>query len=630
MRHGKISIGPKLYIALCFVFFYLPIAVTMFFSFNSSKSLTHFTGFSAQWYEKLIHDQNILAAVYVSISIAIFATIASTVLGTITAIGLSKSRRLLKEALLNINNVPIMNPDIVTAISLMILFTSAGLQRGYVTMLLAHIAFCTPFVITSVYPKVRSMDQNLADVAMDLGATPFQALTKVVVPLLRPGIFAGMLLAFTMSLDDFVVSYFVTGNGVANISILVYNMTKRINPTINALSTLLILAVVIVMVGMYIWPSVREKLRKKTRAGGRTLRRGRRGRKAFAAAGFCCMIAIAVIFASQFSAISGKQTLRVFNSGEYIDMDLVSQFEEEYNCEVVYETYDSNESMYTKLQSGSTYDILVPSDYMIERLISEEYLHQIEWNYIKNKDAIIPKLVEDNLYDPGSRYSVPYYWGNVGILYNKNIVDKKDLEAGWEVLRNTKYKGQVYMYDSERDSFMVALKALGYSMNTKDKGELQEAYEWLINQSETMDPVYVGDDVMDNMISGNKAMAVVYSGDAAYVINENEDMDYYVPEEGTNQWYDAMVITKYCRNTELAHQFINYFLNEDVAIQNTEYIGYDSAVKSVYEYFRDVEYKGNTGCAPASDNPRNEVFHQQEQKVKVYMSNLWTKVKSHQ
>ena len=630
MRHGKISIGPKLYIALCFVFFYLPIAVTMFFSFNSSKSLTHFTGFSAQWYEKLIHDQNILAAVYVSISIAIFATIASTVLGTITAIGLSKSRRLLKEALLNINNVPIMNPDIVTAISLMILFTSAGLQRGYVTMLLAHIAFCTPFVITSVYPKVRSMDQNLADVAMDLGATPFQALTKVVVPLLRPGIFAGMLLAFTMSLDDFVVSYFVTGNGVANISILVYNMTKRINPTINALSTLLILAVVIVMVGMYIWPSVREKLRKKRRAGGRTLRRGRRGRKAFAAAGLCCMIAIAVIFASQFSAISGKQTLRVFNSGEYIDMDLVSQFEEEYNCEVVYETYDSNESMYTKLQSGSTYDILVPSDYMIERLISEEYLHQIEWNYIKNKDAIIPKLVEDNLYDPGSRYSVPYYWGNVGILYNKNIVDKKDLEAGWEVLRNTKYKGQVYMYDSERDSFMVALKALGYSMNTKDKGELQEAYEWLINQSETMDPVYVGDDVMDNMISGNKAMAVVYSGDAAYVINENEDMDYYVPEEGTNQWYDAMVITKYCRNTELAHQFINFFLNEDVAIQNTEYIGYDSAVKSVYEYFRDVEYKGNTGCAPASDNPRNEVFHQQEQKVKVYMSNLWTKVKSHQ
>ena len=628
MRAGKISIGPKLYIALCFAFFYLPIAVTMFFSFNSSKSLTHFTGFSAQWYEKLIHDQNILAAVYVSISIAIFATLASTILGTITAIGLTKSRRLLKEAILNINNVPIMNPDIVTAISLMILFTSAGLQRGYITMLLAHIAFCTPFVITSVYPKVRSMDQNLPDVAMDLGATPFQALTKVVVPLLKPGIFAGMLLAFTMSLDDFVVSYFVTGNGVANISILVYNMTKRINPTINALSTLLILAVVIVMVGMNIWPAIKEKRKAKRVFSGK--RSGRKAsRRLLSITGVLALIMVAVIFASQFSTMSGKQTLRVFNSGEYIDMDLVSQFEEENNCEVVYETYDSNESMYTKLQSGSTYDILVPSDYMIERLISEEYLEQINWQEIRNKDAIIPKLLTDNLYDPGSRYSVPYYWGSVGILYDTTVVDEEDLKAGWEILRNTKYKGQIYMYDSERDSFMVALKSLGYSMNTKDKDEIMEAYQWLIEQSDTMDPVYVGDDVMDNMISGNKAMAVVYSGDAAYVINENENMDFFVPEEGTNEWFDAMVITTHCRNRELAHKFIDYFLVKDVAIQNTEYIGYDSAVKSVYEYFRDVEYKGNSGCAPASDNPRNEVFHQQDQKTKVYMSNLWTKVKSH-
>lgn len=628
MRNTRISIGPKLYIAFCFLFFYLPIAVTMFFSFNSSKSLTHFTGFSAQWYEKLIHDQNILAAVYVSISIAIFATIASTVLGTITAIGLSKSRRLLREALLNINNVPIMNPDIVTAISLMILFTSAGLQRGYVTMLLAHIAFCTPFVITSVYPKVRSMDQNLADVAMDLGATPMQALTKVVVPLLRPGIFAGMLLSFTMSLDDFVVSYFVTGNGVANISILVYNMTKRINPTINALSTLLILAVIIVMIGMNVWPSVRERYRASR---GRKTSRGYGGRtgKVFALAALCGMIVVAVFFASQFSAISGKQTLRVFNSGEYIDMDLVARFEQENDCEVVYETYDSNESMYTKLQSGSTYDILVPSDYMIERLISEEYLQQIDWRLIKKKGALIPELVTENQYDPGSRFSVPYYWGCVGILYDKNVVDPKDLAQGWELLRNTKYRGQLYMYDSERDSFMVALKSLGYSMNTTDKDEIRKAYEWLIEQSETMDPVYVGDDVMDNMISGNKAMAVVYSGDAAYVINENDDMDFFVPDEGTNRWYDAMVVTKHCRNRELAHKFIDFFLDHEVAVQNTEYIGYDSAVASVYEYFRDVEYEGNAGCAPNADNPKNEVFHKQDQKIKVYMSNLWTKVKSH-
>lgn len=257
----RISIGSKLYITLMFVFFYLPILVTMFFSFNSSKSLTNFVGFSLRWYRKLLTDNNIISAVYVSISIALIATVVSTILGTITAIGLSKSRKVLKEWLLNVNNMPIMNPDIVTAIGLMILFTSVRMERGYITMLLAHIAFCTPYVIISVYPKVRSMDHNLADVAMDLGATPFQALTKVIIPMLKPGIYAGMLLAFTMSMDDFVVSYFVTGNGVSNISIVVYNMSKRTNPTINALSTLLILLIVVVLVVINVIPAIYKKKR---------------------------------------------------------------------------------------------------------------------------------------------------------------------------------------------------------------------------------------------------------------------------------------------------------------------------------------------------------------------------------
>ena len=260
----KLSIGPKLYIALMFVFFYLPILVTMIFSFNSSKSLTKFTGFSLKWYQKLLTDNNIIAAVYVSISIAIIATAVSTILGTMTAIGLSRSRKVLREAILNVNNMPIMNPEIVTAIGLMILFTSARMERGYITMLLAHIMFCTPYVIVSVYPKVRSMDHNLANVAMDLGATPFQALTKVIIPILKPGIYAGMLLAFTMSIDDFVISYFVTGNGVSNISIVVYNMTKRTNPTINALSTLLILVVVIVLVIVNVIPSIVKKRKDKS------------------------------------------------------------------------------------------------------------------------------------------------------------------------------------------------------------------------------------------------------------------------------------------------------------------------------------------------------------------------------
>ena len=244
----KTSFFQRFYVAICLVFFSLPILVTMIFSFNSSKSLTRFTGFSMRWYTELLHNTEVSKAVYVSVTIAILATVISTVLGTITAIGLSKSRKVLKETLLNINNLPILNPDIVTAIGLMLLFSSLGFRKGYFTMLLAHISFCTPYVIISVYPKVRSLDPNLANAAMDLGATPFQALTKVIVPMIKDGIFAGALLAFTMSLDDFIITHFTKGAGINTLSTLIYSEVRRgIKPSMYALSTIIFLAVLVLL-----------------------------------------------------------------------------------------------------------------------------------------------------------------------------------------------------------------------------------------------------------------------------------------------------------------------------------------------------------------------------------------------
>ncbi len=256
-RISKLSMGA--YVFLCFAFFYLPILVTVVFSFNSSKSLTNFTGFSLKWYSELLSNSEIMSAVSVSVTIAILATAISTVLGTLTAIGLSKCNKLLKEWILNVNNIPIMNPEIVTAIGLMILFSAMKIEKGYLTMLLAHISFCTPYVITSVYPKIRELDINVANAAMDLGATPWQALTRVIIPMIKPGIYAGILLAFTMSFDDFVISYFVSGNGVMNISIIVYNMTKRTNPTINALSTIVIMVIMITVLIVNIIPKFKRK-----------------------------------------------------------------------------------------------------------------------------------------------------------------------------------------------------------------------------------------------------------------------------------------------------------------------------------------------------------------------------------
>ena len=611
----KTSFFQRFYVAICLVFFYLPILVTMIFSFNSSKSLTRFTGFSMRWYTELLHNTEVSKAVYVSVTIAILATVISTVLGTITAIGLSKSRKVLKETLLNINNLPILNPDIVTAIGLMLLFSSLGFRKGYFTMLLAHISFCTPYVITSVYPKVRSLDPNLANAAMDLGATPFQALTKVIVPMIKDGIFAGALLAFTMSFDDFVISYFVSGNGVKNISIVVYNMTKRINPTINALSTIVILVIVLVMVFANVLPKLLEKHASKH---AKKIQR---------------VIALLLVFALGFGLIkcggsaAENHVLKVYNAGEYMDLDLLTQFEQEYNCTVVYETFESNEMMYTKLSGGESYDVLIPSDYMIERLIREDYLQPIDWDRLTNAEGLNPDVMNKE-YDPGNVYSVPYFWGNVGLVYNKTKVSKDEIEAkGWDILQDTKYKDSIYVYDSERDAFMVAFKALGYSMNTDKEEEIKAASQWLKTVNDTMGPVYVTDEVIDSMSNGAKDIAVVYSGDAAYILDQNEDMAYCQPEQGTNVWTDAMVIPKNAENPELANVFINFILEDKESLDNSQTVGYASSNQNVLDELSEGDYAENEAYLPRSGYDKDEYFHDNET-LRAKLSELWIKIKA--
>lgn len=324
-----------------------------------------------------------------------------------------------------------------------------------------------------------------------------------------------------------------------------------------------------------------------------------------------------------------KQSLKVYNAGEYIDTSLISKFEKENGCSVIYETFDSNESMYTKLCSGERYDVLIPSDYMIERLIKENMVQKIDASKLSNYGGVIESLIGKS-FDPSGEYTVPYFWGSVGILYNKNKVSRTDLEKeGWEVLKDTKYKGRLYMYDSERDSFMIALKALGYSLNTDNKAELDAAYEWLVEQNETMEPIYVGDEVIDSMISGNKDMAIVYSGDAAYIMSENSELEYYEPYQGTNIWTDAMVMTSDCENTELAYKFMDFMSDEENARQNSETVGYSSAISAAFDEIRDTFYEGISAYVPRQDGEKDEYFRYQEPEIKKYSAELWTKVKSH-
>lgn len=325
----------------------------------------------------------------------------------------------------------------------------------------------------------------------------------------------------------------------------------------------------------------------------------------------------------------GSDTLKLYNWGEYMGEDLISNFEREYGVKVIVEYFDSNEMMYTKLQAGDSYDVLVPSDYMIERLMKEGMLQELDLSLIPN----LPNLADGvkNLpYDPDNSYSVPYFWGNVGIVYNHNNVDPAVVEAqGYEVLRNTDYKGRIYIYDSERDSFMMALKALGYSMNTENPQEIQAAYEWLLEMNNTMEPVYVTDEVIDGMANGGKDIAVVYSGDAAYILDQNPDMSYWLPSEGTNLWSDAMVIPANAENPKLAHEFINYVLTYDASYSNSEYVGYASSNQEVLENLSGPGgyYEGNAAYLPRSGYEKDEVFVDNPT-LKKTLSDLWIKVKA--
>lgn len=325
---------------------------------------------------------------------------------------------------------------------------------------------------------------------------------------------------------------------------------------------------------------------------------------------------------------SDKKTLRIFNVGAYIDTSLLQKFEREENVKVVYETFDSNESMIVKVETGgSQYDLVVPSDYMIEKMIKDDMLLKIDPQKIPNLKLLMDSTKNKD-YDPKMVYSVPYFWGNVGIVYDKTKIDAKDVESqGWDVLKNPKYKGMLYFYDSERDAFMVALKSLGYSMNSENPDELKKAYEWLLDLNKNMDPVLVDDQSIDGMISGNKYLANMYSGDAARVLNENSNLAYYVPHQGTNIWQDAMVILKDAKEPELAMKFMNFMLDPENNKQNSLEVGYQSVLKDVFEELigQDGEYFENKAYM-IHDNAKNEEFRYHP-KTRQVISDYWTRVK---
>ena len=327
----------------------------------------------------------------------------------------------------------------------------------------------------------------------------------------------------------------------------------------------------------------------------------------------------------------GSDVLNVYNWGEYIDKNVITNFEKEYKVRVNYSLFSSNEEMYTKLMSGASYDVLVPSDYMIERLIKENMLQPIDHSIVDNLDNLA-EGVRNLSFDPDNTYMVPYLWQSVGMVYDTRKIDPEKIEeAGWSIYLDSEYEGHVYMYDSERDAFMIALKALGYSANTESEAEIEEAYNWLREMDKAVRPSYVTDEVIDAMAFGEKWMALVYSGDATYILSENENMGYCVPKQGSNIAIDAMVIPANASNPKLANVFIKYILEYENSLMISEEVGYASANAQVLEELSGPGglYEDNDAYLPREGYELDEFYHDNETLRKI-LSEKWVFVKLHE
>lgn len=603
----------------------------MALSFNSSKSRARWGGFTAKWYVRLFQDDQIMTALYTTLEIALLSALIATVLGTAGAIGIHALRRKYRTFMMGVTNIPMLNADIVTGISLMLLFIAFRFSLGFSTILIAHITFNLPYVILSVMPRLKQTNISTYEAALDLGASPLYAFFKVVFPDILPGVSSGFLLAFTMSLDDFVITHFTKGPGVDTLSTKIYSeVRKGIRPEIYALSTIMFLSVLLLLILVNIAPD--EKEDRKRILSAATVKRHKISRfllRKVVPAAMVVIITIGGIFYStKADRLGGANQVIVYNWGEYLDPAAIELFEEETGIDVVYEEYETNEIMYPKIQSGAiAYDVVCPSDYMIERMIENDLLAEINFDNVPNIKNIGDVYMEQSRqFDPDNKYSVPYLWGTVGILYNKTMVDEPI--DSWSVLWDEKYKDSILMQDSVRDAFGVALKYLGYSLNSTDLDELTAAQKLLIEQKPLVQ-AYVVDQVRDKMIGNEAAIGVIYSGEAIYTQLENPDLEYVIPKEGSNIWIDSLVIPKNAKHKENAEAFINFVCRPEIAKMNFDFITYSIPNEGGRALIEEPELRNSKIAFPdAKELERCETFKFLGDENDAVYNKLWREVKS--
>lgn len=543
------------YSFLIYLFLYMPILILVIFSFNDSKLNAVWTGFSLKWYKSLITDYTILQATKNTLLIAIVSTVLSVIIGTLTAVGMYRYKFRGKSILDAVMFVPIIIPEIVMGIAMLSFFSLMQdlfkFEMGITTLIIAHVTFSISYVAIVVRARLQGFDKNLEEAAMDLGASPMQTFFRVTLPVIAPGIVSGGLLAFTLSLDDVIISFFVSGPKSTTLPLKVFSMVKfGVTPEINALSTIMLLFTLTIVVMMELLDRNIINRKKMLRF----------------ASGFLAVILIAStgMFAYTSKAKAPKQELNVFNWSEYLPQSVIDKFQAKYNIKVNYSTFSSNEEMLAKLTAGgNNYDLVVASDYMVETLTKQDILQPIDKDKLTNISYMDPKVMNQS-FDPGNKYSIPYMWGDAAIAVDTSKVDFdiKSLKDLW----NPELKGKIVVLDDQRAMIGMALKKLGYSINDTNSEHLEQAKKELIALQPNI-KAYDSDSPKTLLINGEATVGYVWGAEISLAQRENHNIKCVIPEEGVFLQQDNFVMPKNAQNKDAAMLFMNFIMEPDISAE---------------------------------------------------------------
>jgi spermidine/putrescine transport system permease protein len=601
-RHGPLG----LFALAVYLFLYAPILVLVVFSFNKGRLTAVWEGATLHWYWKLLDNPQVLTSLRNSLVVGFAATAACVVLGTAAALAFHRHRFARQGALDALITLPIVVPEIVLASSLVLLFASVGLRLGFLTIIVAHVAFSVSYAVVVVRARLAGFDRSLEEAAMDLGAGPWRTFFLVTLPGIAPGVLAAALLVFSLSIDDYVITSFVAGVGSTTLPIQIYSMVKSgISPEINAISTLLLLATSLLLYAAH------------------ELEQGRGPRRAALPVALGLGILAAPFALGRGAGGEGQRVLNLYIWSNYIAPETIQKFEARLGVRVNVDLYDTNEALLAKIQGGNVaYDLLVPSNYPIQILLSQDALLPLDHSALPNLRNADPALL-DRDYDRGNRYSVPYFWGTCGIAFRKSKVGRVD---SWGELWNPRYTGRVLMLDDSRETIGAALKWKGRSYNTVDPGPLDEAKRLLILQKPLV-RTYDSGNFHDVLLSGDVWIAQGWNGQFAKVMAHEPDIDYVIPREGGSLFIDSLVIPRTAPNPALAHAFIDFTLEPEIAAEICRTMRYSSPNRAALPLLP-PEVRGNPAIFPPQEVMARLELIEDLKEATVLYDRIWTEVKT--